>query len=284
MNDNIVELLKRVASAESEIRLMNIYQGVPIAFPAAIVYTGPNSIIVKTEKYQIVCLYQERYTYIQYPGFPSVIKARVNRVDATNLQAELNEFEYVNERIGERRQVRVWPKEVVTSQLRLPERMDTIVGELADISVEGMGIYLSPNEYTAQLFRQGRKVAIIFRLPGIFQIAAPKHYETSYDEEGDRYDRSQLRLSSIHTPIKGERNEVNGTRTVRSPEIEVTGSVANIYTESNTNRYRIGVKLQPNEYYRIIVTQFISQRQSEIIQEINTIYRLLKLQGDKPQR
>jgi|YelNatPaOPRAMG01_1025707.scaffolds.fasta_scaffold01777_22 hypothetical protein len=285
MSENIIELLRRVAVAESEIRLLNVYQGIPIAFPAAIVYVGANSIIVKTEKYQIVCLYQERQTFIQYPGFPSVIKAHVNGVDASNLQAELTEFSYVHDGIGERRQVRVWPKEVVTGQLRLSDRMETLTGELADISLEGMGIYLPNNEYTIHLFRQGRKVAILFRLPGVFQLPIPKRYESSVTEESDRYDRSQLRLSSIHTPAYGsEYVGAGGTRTVHSPEVEVSGVVANNYTEANTNRCRIGVRLQASENYRLLVSQFISQRQSEIIQEINAIYRLLKLQSEKSPR
>ncbi len=282
MSENILELFRRIAEAESEIRLMNVYQGIPIAFPAAIVYVGANSITIKTEKNQIVCLFQERQTYIQYPGFRSVIKARVNGLDVSALQAELTEFSYVNDRIGERRQVRVWPKEAVTGQLRLPDRMETIAGELADISLEGMGIYILHSEYTIHLFRQGRKLAILLRLPGVFQMPAPKRYETDLPEEGDRYDRSQLRLSSIHTPTyNNERSAAGGSRTVHSPEVEVSGMVANIYTEADTDRCRIGVRLQSNENYRILVSQFISQRQSEIIQEINAVYRLLKLQSEK---
>ncbi|MGB9669150.1 MAG: hypothetical protein ACPL3P_06500 [Anaerolineales bacterium] len=285
MNDSIHELLRRVALAESEIRLMNVYQGIPIAFAAAIVYMGQNSIVVKTEKYQIVCLYQERKTYIQYPGFPSIIKAKVVQVDANNLQAELNDFEFVYDGIGERRQVRVWPKEVVTGQLRVTERYETIKGELADVSLEGMGVYIPAVDYISQLFRQGRKVAILFRLPGVFQLPNPKRYDVSLDDEGDRYDRSRLRLSTIHTPAyPGDRTEAGGSRTVRSPEVEVNGVVANFYTEANTNRFRVGIKLQTSETYRLLISQFISQRQSEIIQEINAIYRLLKLQAENTQR
>lgn len=282
MDDGILELLKRVAIAESEIRLLNVYQGVPIAFPAAIVFVGQNSVTVRTEKYQLVCLYQERQTYIQYPGFPAVIRARVNRIEVSSLQAELNEFEYVREGIGDRRNVRVWPKEGVTGELHLPDRMETLKGELADISLDGIGIYLSEMDYASKVLRQGRKIAVNFRLPGVYQYQAPRRYDSGYGSEANRYDRSQLRLSTIHTPVSGqEREEPSGMRVVHSPELEVTGIIANIYTETNTRKCRIGVRLQPDENYRMLVSQFISQRQSEIIQEINAVYRLLTRETGK---
>lgn len=94
--------------------------------------------------------------------------------------------------------------------------------------------------------------------------------------EVNRYDRTQLRLSTIHTPSYGsDREDSTAIKTIHSPEIEVYGIISNHYTEANTRRYRIGIRLQPNEQYRSIVTQFISQRQSEIIQELNALYRLL---------
>lgn len=276
MDVGILDLLRRVAAAEAEIRLLNVYQGIPIAFPAAIVFVGQNSITVKTERYQLVCLYNERQTYIQYPGFPAVIRARVERLEPHALQANLVEFEYMKEGIGERRQIRVWPKEGVTGELQLPDRVETFRGELADISLDGMGIYLPDGEYFSHLFRQGKKVAVSIRLPGIFQIRQPKRYESGGLNEANRYDRTQLRLSTIHTPTYGsEREDATAIRTVHSPEIEVWGVISNVYLEANTRRYRIGIRLQPNEQYRSIVSQFISQRQSEIIQEINAIYRLL---------
>lgn len=277
MDVGILDLLRRVANAEAEIRLLNVYQGIPIAFPAAIVYVGQNSITVKTERYQLVCLYHERQTYVQYPGFPAVIRARVERLEPQTLQTILTEFEYTREGIGERRQIRVWPKEGVTGELYLPERVEPIKGELADISLDGMGIYLTDGEYYANLFRQGRKVVVSLRLPGVYQIRQPKRYEGgSSAGEVDRYDRTQLRLSTIHTPTYGsDREELVGIKTIHSPEIEVSGIVSNHYTEANTRRFRVGICLQSNELYRSIVTQFISQRQSEIIQEINAIYRLL---------
>ena len=276
MDVGILDLLRRLASAEAEIRLLNVYQGIPIAFPAAIVYVGQNSITVKTERYQLVCLYQERQTYIQYPGFPAVIRARVERLEPQVLQATLTEFEYTRDGIGDRRQIRVWPKEGVTGELQLPERTEAIRGELADISLDGMGIYLPDNEVYTHLFRQGKKVAISLRLPGVFQIKQPKRYEGGSAAEINRYDRTQLRLSSIHTPSYGsDRDDTTAIKTVHSPEIEVYGIISNHYTEANTRRYRVGIRLQPDEQYRLIVSQFISQRQSEIIQELNALYRLL---------
>ncbi len=276
MDSGITDLLRRIAAAEGEIRLLNVYQGIPIAFPAAIVFVGQNSVTVKTERYQLVCLFRERQTHIQYPGLPAVIRARVEQIDPSNLQANLYEFEYSREGIGERRQIRVWPKEAVTGELQLPDRTETIKGELADISLDGMGIYLPEADGYAQVFRQGRKVAISLRLPGVFHIQQPKRYDPSSAGEVNRYDRTQLRLSTIHTPAYGsDRDDVAAIKTVHSPEIEVYGIVSNYYTEAYTRRHRIGIRLQPNELYRSIVSQFISQRQSEIIQEINAIYRLL---------
>lgn len=278
MDEAIQKILRNLAAAEKQIRLMNVYQGIPISYQASIQGVGSGSVKVQTEKYQLVCLYRERETCLQHPELPAVVKARVLDMDIPYLRATLGEFQYLHEGVGDRRQVRVWPKEMITGGLQTVDRSDTNTGELADISADGLGIYIPENEFSPRIYRQGRKISISYRLTGTYQLPPPKKYETSYSSDPTvRFDRTQLRLSSIHTPTwqSGGRDQGSSARIVHSPELEVTGIIANLAYEANNKRYRLGIKLLADENYRIVVTQFIAQRQSEIIQEINALYKII---------
>jgi hypothetical protein len=279
MNEAILNVFHRLYMGEGNIRLLNIFQGVPIAYPATITSIGSDSISVITEKYQMVCLYRDKETFIQNPELHSVVKARVSNLYISQLQATLTDFSYVENGIGDRRQVRVLPKEQVTGGLQIADRSEMIGGELADISLEGIGIYIPEKEFSPRSFRHGRKVAINYRLIGTFQLPQPKRYESQYSRDPTRrFDRSQLRLSSIHTTeLSGDQGA--SARLVYSPDLEVQGLIANISYDAVNKRYRLGVHLHPDEQYRAIVAQFVAQRQSELIQEITSLYKLISKEG-----
>jgi len=275
VNESILKIFQRLHLGEGNLRLLNIYQGVPIAYPATIRSISSSSIMVQTEKYQVVCLYRERETFIQNPEFQAVVKARVSDLYIPKLQATLTDFEYVEKGIGDRRQVRVWPKELVTGALQFTERSEAVTGELADISMDGLGIFVAEKDFSPRIFRHGRKIAINYRLTGTFQIPLPQKYEPQYSSDPTlRFDRSQLRLSNIHTPDIDTKASTS-TRLVHSPELEAQGLIANIGFDALNKRYRLGIRLLADEQYRAIVSQFVSQRQSELIQEITSLYKLL---------
>jgi len=264
-----------LASGRETISLINVYKGVPISYPATIINVGENAIQVITEKYQLVCLYHERETYIQSPEISEIIKARVAGLDAPTSTVILSDFEIITNTIGERREVRVCPKFTIEGEVQSQDLADAYQGELADISHSGLGIYINERDFFPRVYRPGRKLTVGFKLPGTYQIYEPKGYEQDpyYRDEMARFDRASIRQSSIHQ--QKITSETQNVRRFVSPELTLQGSIANMLELESQKRYRIGVRLTLNEFARLIITQFIAQRQAEIIQEINSVYQLI---------
>lgn len=264
-----------LASGRETISLINIYKGIPISYPATIINVGENAIQVITEKYQLVCLYHERETFIQSPEISEIIKARVMGLDASTSTVILSDFEIVTQTIGERREVRVCPKFTIEGEVQSQELADTYRGEMADISPSGLGIFISERDFFPRVYRPGRKLTLSFKLPGTYQIYEQKGYgqPASRREESSRYDRSSLGYSPIHQPKPV--TEASNVRRLISPELTLQGTVANTLELKSQKRHRIGVRLILDEFSRLVISQFIAQRQSEIIQEINSVYQLI---------
>jgi hypothetical protein len=264
-----------LASGRETISLINVYKGIPISYPATIINVGENAIQVITEKHQLVCLYHERETFIQSPEISEIIKANVSGLDAATSTVILSDFEITTKSIGERREVRVCPKFTIEGEIQAQELSETYHGELADISPSGLGIYINERDFYPRVYRPGRKLVVSFKLPGTFQIFEQKSYEytSPRPEENSRFDRSNLRLSAIHQPKIN--SETTNVKRFISPELTMQGAVANTLDIESQRRHRVGVRLLMDEFSRLVIGQFITQRQSEIIQEINSVYQLI---------
>ncbi len=272
---DFMSIFWNLASGRETISLINVYKGIPISYPATIINVGDNAIQVITEKYQLVCLYHERETFIQSPEISEIIKAKVLGLDAPTSTVILSNFEIVTKTIGERREVRVCPKFIIEGEVQSQELAETYHGELADISQSGLGIYINERDFFPRVYRPGRKLVVSFKLPGTYQIFEQKSYDypSSQSDSSSRYDRSNLRYSTIHQQKTNP--ETSSVRRLVSPELTIQGVVANSLELKSQRRHRIGVRLLPDEYARLVMAQFITQRQSEIIQEINSVYQLI---------
>jgi hypothetical protein len=277
-NSSLFSAFQQIAQAGERIRLFNVYQGVPIAYPAEILQVESDSILVQTEKYQVACLYREKITYVQNHLLPGVSKAAVLELNVTALQARLGAFELSEGGIGDRMQVRVQPKDAISSNLKARITKIVIHGELADISKDGLGIYVPRRNFLATVYYRGAKVNAVVNLPGEFLLGGtnPSLSPKASIDPIARFDREQLRLS--HVPGRSSQpSEYDSTpeRRVHSPRIEVQGSIVNIYEEPEKDRIRLGIQIQPGDPAREIVAQFFSQRQSEIMRELKELSELL---------
>lgn len=277
-NDQFMKFFRRVAKDNVGINLINVYKGVPIAYPAIISQVGQDSIKVKTEPFQIVCLHRERETFIQSKYFPTVIKARVVKVDFAKTFAELSGFEVVKGNIGSRRQVRVVPANPIAGVVQREGMDATFDGELADISLDGMGIYLSRKDYSPTIFSIDTRISIMLRLP-IEGVLPPSTGETlpEHTPLQVRFDDVRARLD-VPQQLE-ETPAIWGVDVTRrrelSSEFMVEGVIVNVREENRANRYRLGIRLLPWGSSRAIISKFIVQRQSEIIREVKTLYDML---------
>jgi hypothetical protein len=63
--------------------------------------------------------------------------------------------------------------------------------------------------------------------------------------------------------------------------VDIHGVIVNTIQEKTNSRYRIGLSILLNDPASGLITQFIAQRQSEIIREIKLMYDLLVQNSEK---
>ena len=276
MADKWIEYFKEIFSAGKEISLLNVFKGIPLSFPAKIEQIDENHIHVCTENHQAVCMYLEKSTYIQSDMLPEVLRADVIDLDAENHLATLGNFSQVKSDIGSRHLVRIQPQEPLEGDIQLTVEDSVERGELADISQNGLGIYVNSSFMNVWRVSKGDELIVSLRLPGVYSIG---EYRSDFLDENtpiDRFARDNIRFSPV--PNREAKKKDYGAMPVHkvsNPKFRIKAIIANITQEKAIDRYRIGMRILSAEPSRTIITQFIAQRQSEIIREIKTLYGML---------
>ncbi len=271
--DDLIRTFRKIAQNNQYIRLLNIYKGLPINNEATITKIENAYIEVETDRYQTVCLFLDRETFIQSHQLEYTIKARVYKVNPETRRAILYGFETVQSGIGARAQVRVEPDEPLSAVIQVKDAMATIQGELADISQNGIGLFIDRNFFSPRHLRIASKIDITIQLPEaeISEKRNPAALEPGSDPMA-RFSRSQIRVAPVVRANSGTQRKNTSGLKIDSFTIKLEGSIVNVRPSLSSNRYRIGVKVLGDERTRIILSNFISQRQSEIIRELKTMY------------
>ncbi len=270
--DELIRVFRKITQNNQYIRLLNIYKGLPINNEATITKIESAYIEVETDRYQTVCLFLDRETFIQSHQFPFTIKARVYKVDPERKRAILYGFESVQSGIGDRSQVRVEPDEPIAAILQVKDAMATIQGELADISQNGIGLFIDRNYFSPRHFRIGSELSVALKLP---ESVINEKRNTSALDSGynpmSRFSREQMRISQVVRPTSSPRKNTSSLK-IDSYNLKFVGNIVNVRPSLSTNQYRIGLKISGDDRTRLILSNFISQRQSEIIRELKTMY------------
>jgi hypothetical protein len=280
-----ISYFNRIFKEKKDVRLLNVYKGVPISNLATITAIGSSAITIKTEKFQIVSLYRERETYIQSDLTATTIRARVQHIDFANTQAVLSKFDYPKGFIGARTQVRVEPEEPVQGAVITKDMRRPFSAELADISQNGLAIFIKERFFLPAAFCIEAVVTIFLPLPPIYHVNRSQQRPIESWEKKNDFDNQTSSESFELNPLDGtnqdgsplERSTAIPDQKVIENEIELHGTIVNIRKDLQHSRYRIGIRLQGADRAGDILTQFISQRQSEIISEIKAVYNLLSV-------
>jgi len=166
MDQNIFQQLRFIAQKNQPIRLLNVYQGVPISYDATIVSVINNAVKMSVNKYQSVCLRLQKTTYFESPLLSGVIKANVLTVDLVSNTCVVGDFQYSNDAIGKRKLVRAQPAEVVDVLLMNDMKTQRTKVQLIDVSLIGMGLSAAQLFFIANIFKMGTTVSTTFNLPG----------------------------------------------------------------------------------------------------------------------
>lgn len=278
MRDDIINQLSKLAERKEDIRILNVFKGVPVADRASLLRVDPDSIEVRTTQFQLVCLYRERKTYIQHPSLPYIVSAWVIDMDIATLRAVLAQFQGVTRPIGERKQVRVQTEDPIQGQVYTPGMGAAFQAELADISNDGLAIYIPHRSFHTTVYYPGVKIRITLKLPGDHIPDRGSQTGTLTDTQSpmQRFSRDTLRRTTTGSGASSLGPTGSLGRSVSFPEVQVRAEIANIVEEPNKARVRVGLRILPGDPSRSIIQKFISQRQAEIIRELQMVYQLLR--------
>ncbi len=282
MEEDIITLFDDISRRNGTIKLLNIYKGLPISYEATIVSVSPPVVTVHCNKYQFACLLLEKGCYIQGDDITGTIRGQLYAIHPEKEQAELTNLIYVNGGIGMRSQVRVESDNPVWALVRGANMASPVMAILCDISSTGVSVYLEKFYYRSSVYKPGSQVSVTLELPWTGSDAAQPVRTTS-----------ALRQTGLEPEIRFSREALRGIQSLgadaeREPHrekaveihdgivrIAAQGVVKNVIPELVYNRYRIGLQLDLDANGKQAITQFIAQRQAEIIKEFRLIYASL---------
>jgi len=162
--DEILVWLQDYANNNRQVRLINSYRGIPVAYNASVIVVGAGHAVFGVNEYQAVCLALEGKTHIQHPESPEVLRARTVSVNVPMKEVTLTEFVKAGKSVGNRLCTRVQPREPIDAEIRIGRHL--LPCQLVDISLNGVGVItLGTYTYGDLGVNKGSKVQLYFMLP-----------------------------------------------------------------------------------------------------------------------
>ena len=263
VREDLLRLLGQVANAQSEIKLLNIYKGLPITYDTSIHFVSDTEVCVPANRQHIACLYYQGETYLQGARLPFLIRSQVMSLNLAKDDVILADFEVAKHTIGNRSQIRVEPDETMFAYVQFIGSGFEIPAPLADISTEGASIHFDADLFPAKQAKPGNELMISIPFPDAISQRIIKPSTKSLLES--RGVKPALRTA----------NWQDGKVTITA-----RGKIVSVLQELHLNRYRVGMSLYFQDLARTVIIQYISQRQTEIIRDLHLlsdeIYRAKK--------
>ncbi len=252
-NLDLYPYLRQIARNQSDIKLLNIYKGLPISYDAQISSVGNSEIQVHSNRAQLACLYYQQETYLQGEELPFVLRSQVISLHLGKEDATLANLEVASNSVGNRSRIRVEPEEPLIALIQFSGASMSVTAPIADISAEGAGVYLEPYMYSPRLCQPGNQVSISITLPDTVSQRIKKNFTKPL--------RDIKTTGSLHSDAS-----IGSAGTV---VISTIGKITSVHSE--LIRYRVGMRLMFKDLSRTVILQYISQRQSEIIRDLSVL-------------
>jgi hypothetical protein len=174
-DETIIADLKHIARTSQPVDLLNVYRGVPVMYKAELVKVGNDRATVRFEpQFESVCLTLENKTTLLSDVLAGPVNATALAVDLRAGTAALTQFHYTQSKIGDRMTVRVMPHDVV--EVTLNSGKQEIAATLADLSMSGLGLHISPPDRAVALRRKA-VVQLALKLDGTpLDLSGTIHY------------------------------------------------------------------------------------------------------------
>lgn len=245
---DLLNILRQITKEQSSVRLMNIYKGLPISYDTVITSVGAAEVQVPCSKNHIACLYHQGESYLMGESIPVVIRAKVMRLSLAKDYAVLSDFESAQDNIGKRMQIRVEPGEPIMVGIEFKGSSFEFIAPLADLSANGASVFFESTMFPGRLSKPGSELTMSIPLP---DSMAPKVKKLVAQ-------KTTGELRKILPPSQGNQVVVNAH-----------GRVIAVTPDIESNRYRVSTQLSFKDLSRMVILQYISTRQSEIIQDLH---------------
>ncbi len=254
IENDLLRLLQQIARNQTEIKLLNIYKGLPISYGTTIKFVSDFEICVPTSKQHIACLYYQREAYLQGEEMLFLIRSQVTSLNLAKEAATLTNFEVAKPEIGKRTRIRVEPNEPLLAFIQFIGSGYELPVPLADISAEGAGFYLETPFFPVRQFHPGREILISISFPDTLSQKIVKLTTRSFAES-----RGTKPLPNVTAWQDGK------------VTISARGKIASVFPELELNRYRVGISLCFQRLARTVILQYVSHRQAEIIRDLRIL-------------
>lgn len=245
---DVLKLFRKIAREQSGLELLNIYKGLPITQETKIVSVGTTEIQVEGNRSHVACLYYQGESYLRSKDLPFIIRSKVKSLNLERNYAVLSDFEAAHDNIGMRAQIRVETDANLIATVQFKNSAFEFKTPMVDISASGASIYFEEYIFPFRICQPESELTIHIPIPDFVskkimarspKTTAPLRYLPNH-QEGD-----------IH--------------------INASGRVVAIRQDAKNKRYRVSVQLYFKDISRMVILQYISHRQAEIIKDLRTL-------------
>lgn len=255
---DLLQILRQVARKGSVIRLLNIYKGLPISYDTNIMSISLSEIQVPGSKNHIACLYYQGESYLQGDDLPFVIRSAVKSLNLAQNYAILTDFEVAQNNIGKREQIRVEPDDPLVVSMQFKGSAYEFPAPLADISVNGASVFFDDFLFPARLALPGSEFTMTITIPDFVARKMKKIPPQQRSANESRKVTAPFRP----TPTSGQDGQI---------VIKASGKIIAVRLEKELNRYRVSAQVFFKDLSRMVILQYISHRQSEIIKDLRIL-------------
>jgi len=168
-NDVLTSLFKK----ENRIMLHNLYNGIPIQEIATIAYFDEGVAQLKITTPKIHYYTKESFTFLQHDKIPSIIKAKIIKVDPPESLVVLTNLEFLDASPLDRTHIRVQPQKNINATL-LRTKIKLLDGTIENISEGSIVLHVKMDDVEKLLKKQWIDEAFEIR----FQLPTEKDFLT----------------------------------------------------------------------------------------------------------
>jgi len=244
-NSDVLQLFRKIAREQSGIQLLNIYKGLPITHETNIVSVGVAEIQVPGNRSHVACLYYQGESYLRSKDLPFIVHTKVKSLNLEHNYAVLSDFEAVRDNIGMRTQIRVETGSSLIATVQFKNSAFEFKTPMADISANGASVYFEDYIFP-------------------FRICQPETELTMHIPIPDFVSKKIMaRAPRTTAPLRLLPSNQDG-----DIHITASGRVVAVRPEPQNKRYRLSVQLYFKDISRMVILQYISHRQAEIIKDL----------------